>query len=445
MRVPIKISLMVMLVFLPFCLFGAGRVLTLESYLAGIKKNDPRFSEILLEKTRIGFQKGLFLEHDRLSVAVEGERGFIVGNEESFSSKKLQVTKEWRQTGTRLELGFDADDSMGIKTETRRARLSQSLTKNASGSVARLKEKVALLNEKIILAEALLAYEDYLMERIVFYLDWVLVDFQLKAARKALDDAAKMTAYVERRLGKQIAVEADFLSAKLEEMEKKEEYLRLEGKRAAFLIDLHQYKEWGKVTRPSLRVPFADLGKIKAKEPRRLMALYRHKKELAQINLMISKEALSSDLLASLSFRHLKAARFTEPNRKDIVFGLSWQIPVMQRSEEARVAQSSYALKKAEKSSQVALTRAKKGYLELLEEIKSHQTLVGLAHQRLKHARKLFTAQKERYQKGLLDFTLLAASKNRLERAITWQMTLKVELAKKNVRMLNHTNSLLEF
>lgn len=417
----------------------------IDEFIETVRKEDPKLKEILLDKLRLNYQEALILDEDKLEVHLASSYKKNLEDADDSSSTSAKIAKTWQGSGTTVSLEYKDDNTSNNGSKTT-AKISQSLIKNSFGSKNRKQTALARLRSDIIQLEAIDSYEEHISKVMIKYLEWVLADFKLEAARVAETEAKKMTSYVRRRVASGISIAIDLQEAILREMEKTESRLEQEGQYNSLIEELKRYPSLNQIhtLKPSYDRIFHEVSTSTTFKSERSSQIHQKKIEEAQTSRDLLSEELRSELTISLSYSHTNPSTPAHDPIKEAIIGLDWKHPFQQSRTEGKLLEKEYEVEKAIRKSEVDKSDKSSQLARLREEIANTKDLIVLAQKHHKTAKNIYWMKYSRYKRGLLDFTELASAKSRLDQSYVSKMSHKVDLSKKMVKWLNLTDDLIK-
>ncbi len=427
-----------------------ANTMTLDSYLESLKREDLELKRFVHQRVQTRFNKDLSLPNAGWLTQITHTYGIASGVAKSRTSETTaSVTKNFRDTGTNLNLSYNENDLADRAEEVRSAQVAQSLIRNPLGlRTGQIEDRIKEEN-RVVFLQVLESYEDYVAEKIIQYLDLILAYENLKTAQSLYSDIQKLWKEVNKRKDNNIAlgVDVDRATAQKLQFERAvlEAKISLQSLQKSLVAAFDRSKPINFT--PQKEIPFIkkdmDLSQ-KPLEAQRTMEILAARETAASFEISQRKRDLYPEGEFILGYRHDESQRFsTIVNREETVFGLNFEYSFDNTLNEAQVDQAQYNKTQVE----IERIRTKKELDALLSDLKQR---IQIQNQRVKLLsrqqvvlKRLIGGEQGRFTRGRVDLETLINTQNTYAQVRFDLVAQKIELAKNIVRWKQNTDQLI--
>lgn len=209
----------------PFSPIENSNTLSLNDYLALVRKNDPEYKKLTVDEQKARYLVNEGLPNQALIFNFEAEQGY--GNDDiDTRSASASLSKEILKTGSLLTASHATLENTDRNEELTEFTVEQPLLKNAFGKDTALRESMLTKQEQISRLNALENYELFINEKAKLYLDFSQAAMEEKLAESLLNEAKKLYRHVDEKYKKSAANQTDLRRARLQVILREEDFLR---------------------------------------------------------------------------------------------------------------------------------------------------------------------------------------------------------------------------
>ncbi|MBN1622237.1 MAG: efflux RND transporter permease subunit [Endomicrobiales bacterium] len=391
---------------------SSAKVLALNEFIEKAYKNNLEFQSILIDEAKLVYSRNLSVPAGDIVLEAAGEYILVVDEEgDSELSKEVNLSKLFPSIGTEFEIDYtNAPGRDGTSTKSAfSVSVLQPILNNAFGRANRLDAKIAGMEMDLARYQIVEAYEDYLAVLITLYYNWYSAYESLKAAQSALDESNKLLENIIEKNRQKIAHKSDVDKSYMQNLTKKENVVKLSG----------DYKKVYNVVRQAINLSdkdkfipvfsyFRDIKDIEISTGiDKVISESRTDKmlELLKKKGKINVDYYADDLLPSASLNILyrrdeDGYLFSDTVKEDVFMGL-----YLQKSFPDTYAKAYHRISKVDLEKTQIDTKNKKDeiytdLLNLYENIKIKQNLVGIAKDKVDAASSVVQSENIFYRQG---------------------------------------------
>ncbi len=431
-----SLSPLLVLLFSPW---GWATPLSIEDYTELLKKNDTEIQRYIHQRMQTRFQADLNLPDSRWVLSLTNSHGIAIGQAPTTRRTDISLNKNFRSTGTEIEIGFNKNTLADRQEEIQSVQLRQSLLRNFFGQQNRVREEGLSQQNRVTLLQLAETYEDYMAEKLGQYLDFVLAWQNFKTAEQQLGEITNIWKEVRQRKQNNIALAVDIYRAEVEKIqfernliEAKQDLQRLRK------LLMAQVTTTDKDFAPSKGVPLVNENILFEKEEQNFLSDGRsikiHRSRISAAEKL--KDATRRDLYPEaqliLGYNNDQSRRFsTIISREEKLVGVNFSYAFDSSQRGAQVAQAQFNLQQAEL---LSLSQRKR-VTSLIDNLKDQITLqkqrVTLIEKQVRIAKKLLRGENQRFKKGRIDLETLINTQNSYH-------VVRYELAAQQVLLARH-------
>lgn len=431
----------------------ASEELTLKQFIENFKKHDPRQEFILSQLMQIRYNKELNLPAKQWLLEINTNYNFELNDKPKTFTQNLTITRNNAQTGTDISVGLEKNELVGREEETKSLSLEQSLINNPLGMTYRKRERIQDEVNQQIRLEVEETYEDYLAERINFYLDFQNSFWQKSLARESYLAALKLQKEVGLRRKKNIARQVDMDRIRVQVIQSQNQIREVEK-------DFHRFYAALSQSLPSLdaksllKFPESEIPYIEEEfdfekeieqfwEGSRTSKMILSEVNSSRENVLVQKRELLPELKLVLGYNQDDSTRFTSSaNREEAVIGFNFNFAFKNSQDKARVAQAKLQEAQSLVKKRQVERETKAELRGLYRQIKIEKIQVEALSERYTVSRRLLQGELKNYQLGRVTLRDLIDAQNILINAQRDLLNVKTSLAKNIVAWKRITDTL---
>jgi outer membrane protein TolC len=424
--------------------------ISVEEYVDNLRIFDVEVEEILSENLRRDFLLEQGMPTDMTLLTILQEYGFNTNSNDQTSTLSAQVSKEFLQTGTTVNVTKTLNERPDREEDVTSLRVNQDLWRNSFGRGTRLRRSSLLANRDMLELQVAEAYEDYLFDRLSQFIDLKRSKTELDILINQYDQALSLENNVRERLKQSIASTTDLSRAKIQTLNRKEQVLEAESqfinlsRRLTKLMGL----ESEQLITP-LPLNFEQtiqsilLSPVVADSPRQ-MRLIELAKTSAEYDLKYRRDLSRPRVNLVAGYTNDDSKRFAQTvRRKEAVVGFRLDIPFGNSTDKAAIAQSNLELAQA----QLRARREQRQLEQSLEDSKRNlqrlKEQYDLALERSRLSQTIAKEDERRYMIGRLSLENLLDTKEALFTSESRALLLKAELNREALHWLRLKDQLL--
>ncbi len=419
---------------------GWGKVMSLEEYGQLLTEKDSEIQRYIHQRMQTRFQTDLNMADSSWVFSLTNTHGIAIGQAPTTRRTDVSLGKNFRSTGTNIELGFNKNTLADRQEEVQSAQLRQSLLRNFFGQQNRTREAGLEKQNQVMLWQVVETYEDYVAEKMGQYLDFVLAWQNYQTAEQQLTEISSIWKEMQQRKRNNIALSVDLDRAEVEKiqyernlLEAKQNLLRLR-KLLVSRIDTDDVD-----FTPSEGVPLLgetlqfSLERAEFLKSGRTIQIHQARLESVSKLKDAANRSYYPEAQLILGYSQDQSSRFgTLVNReeKSVGFNLTYEFDSSQRG--AQVAQAQYNLQQTELQNLSERKQVTTLIDNLRDQIILQKQRVDLIKRQVVVAKKLVKGETSRFRKGRVDLETLITTQNSYHQA-------RYELATQQVLLARHT------
>ena len=441
-----KISL-AFLLFLGAKLVVANETIGLKKFTETMITLDPSIKQILFEFNQLEFITGLETASDHFVIDSKVQYSHQDSNEDRSVTTKVTRPLTWM--GAKVDLSHSIENDDDRKTQTTSGTFEQRMIKNGFGRDERERKKSALYNKEAIEIEILEKYEARVEAIINLYFDYQLALIAVENAQKYLDDAAKLSSLVARKVRDSIASDTDSARANHEVLLRKAELDQRKN-------DLYRFESAVISISGKKIIPKSDVSSRNEKKFIRMMKGSSEKKDLrltflaakgksAEKKILLAERAYLPDFGLFLGTERDHETFGLQTEGQKFFVGMNFSMALGEDSLlAAKLQQARFEKSVIDLDRHQYLSERKMVFGQLLWAAEHHLRLIELEKKTLVKANKIAKGEQNRYQKGRIDLERLISSQNLVTSAHLRHLKQQINLRKIYLRWLAVTDSLID-
>ncbi len=417
---------------------GAAKVLSVNDYTELLKKEDAEIQRYVHQRMQTRFQTDLALADSAWVLSLTNTHGIAIGNNPTTRRTDVGLLKNFRSTGTDIEVGYNTNTLADRQEEIQFLQLRQSLLRNFFGQRLRTQEEGLELQNQVTLWQVVETYEDYMAEKLGQYLDFVLAWQNYNTAEQQLREITSIWKEVKQRKRNNIALSVDLNRAEVQKIQYERNLLeaKQDMQRLRKLL-LARIDTSVSAFEPSGEVPFINDTLVFSKERSEFLKKGRTIRihQVRQQSVEKLKEATERryypEAQLILGYSQDQSQRFsTIINREEKVVGFNFTYEFDSSQRGAQVAQAQYNVHQTELQN----LSERKQITTLIDNLKDQIVLqkqrVDLLKRQVAVSKKLVQGETGRFRKGRVDLETLITTQNSYHQARYDLLAQKVLLAR---------------
>lgn len=415
-----------------------GEALTLSQFVTKVSKKDPSFAHILVDAFKLKYQKDLQLPARDLVFSITGQYNVYMPTSDDKTEPSPQgsisLNKIFPSSGTSVSAGYNIKqnyNNFGIwKQSSLSVSLSQDIARNAFGRLTRAKERKIEIENELARHQIVEAYEDYLAQLMITYLEWYAAYRNHRTARAQLSYNKDLLSLIQKKKRFGVARIEDVHKMELEVVKAKEELSRTrdeldkKGRKITLLMD----RSWARAPKegiwpqdPNYRHEAKKLpasGQLPSWLKKRRTFAIMQKLEQKGI---VAQEIADRNLLPSASLFAGYSSYGRDYNLQQAehmaYFGLSADLSWGRQQERAQQQIRKLELRQQRLKKEKKLLNWRIDIYNLRQSLEHMQEIIKLARQRYQLAQQILREEKKKFSIGRSPLSELIQVKNQAESA----------------------------
>lgn len=421
--VKLKVSVIGLLVLPCISAWVLADAFSLSQYLDYLKGNDPAYKLLALDEQEVLFLLDSKIEGEALQLDLQTEKGF--GDDDVDSeSLSASLSKSILDTGTDFSLSHSRNENPDRDESLSQVKVEQSLLKNAFGKDARLQKKILSKQERLEALKALEAYEIYLSEKILLYIEYAQAQNEVVFLEALVNKSRSLHGYIRERRKKNAASEIDEMRVRLQLVQREQdlfnskESVKIQQEKLLVGSGIFLDKEGNDLKAEAvldLRKLFSGSTDIFDYKKLRVFEMVALDNEIKRSEYKIAKDDHLPDLSIYGAYKVDDSTRFTSSvNRKESAVGIKLSMPIGDKQSKAKKSISALNVQYSNLEQQVYMETLTSSYDEQKLRLAKSEAQLSLAKEKLKLIKGILEEETLRYRRGQLDIDRIIDTNNEL-------------------------------
>ncbi len=430
-------------------LYAQDATMGLKQYIELLNQHDPELKKLTVRKQQLVYFVDKETQENAFQLSVLAEKGY---GSDDIDTSTLQgaLSKEFIHSGTRFTVNHRKLENTDRNENFSEFRVEQDVLKNAFGNTYKAQQQIIEQEFSVSELEAQEQYEDYLVNKLLGFLDVVYLQKEKDLLNASLKQAQSLQRFVEQKLAKGAAYQSDVMQVQLQLLQRQQQLMQVEQllaeQKTALLASLALPASILLIdTEFSVNNHDADFSKEQLGSLREYK-IYEHYRSIGLHRYQLSKQANKADIKLFAALSQDDSSRYSSTvDRHESSFGVSLSKALGSKKLDAGQAYQKLQADIDELELEVNLTQAEVQLAYLQQSIQQKQSEIKLVDEKATLAKAIFADEQKRYERGRMDIDQLMQSFDRL---YNYQMELdklKTEYRQQYLLYLEFTDQLVGF